>query len=59
VKTTRLTERQTLIFRTEFFNTFNHAQFENPVVTVGATLGEITATSVNPRIMQFGLKYMF
>jgi hypothetical protein len=59
VKTTRITERQVLIFRTEFFNAFNHAQFSNPVVTLGATLGEITSTSVNPRIMQFGLKYMF
>jgi Carboxypeptidase regulatory-like domain len=66
VKTTRITERQTLIFRTEFFNTFNHAQFNNPLASpapglaqLGPTFGEITSTSVNPRILQFGLKYMF
>jgi hypothetical protein len=59
VKTTRITERQALIFRTEFFNAFNHAQFSAPVLTLGGTFGEITSTSVNPRILQFGLKYMF
>ena len=61
VKTTRLTERQTLIFRAEFFNAFNHAQFNNSPVgeALGATFGEITSTSVNPRILQFGVKYMF
>src|SRR6202044_1959502 len=58
VKTTRITERQTLIFRTEFFNAFNHAQFSNPVLTLGQTFGEITSTSVNPRIIQFGVKYL-
>jgi hypothetical protein len=60
VKTTHITERQTLIFRTEFFNAFNHAQFSNPVVAQDSpTFGQITTTSVNPRIMQFALKYMF
>lgn len=66
VKTTRLTERQTLIFRAEFFNAFNHAQFNNPIATpapgevqLGPTFGEITTTSVNPRIIQFGVKYLF
>jgi outer membrane receptor protein involved in Fe transport len=60
VKTTHITERQTVIFRTEFFNAFNHAQFSNPVVAEDApTFGQITTTSVNPRIMQFGLKYIF
>ncbi len=66
VKTTKLTERQTVIFRAEFFNAFNHAQFNNPIaapapgeVQLGPTFGEITSTSVNPRILQFALKYMF
>jgi hypothetical protein len=61
VKTTHITERQTVIFRTEFFNTFNHPQFNNPTVAVDspATFGQITTNSVNPRIIQFGLKYMF
>jgi hypothetical protein len=59
VKTTRITEKQAFVFRTEFFNAFNHAQFNNPVVTLGGTLGEITSTSVNPRILQFAVKYIF
>ncbi len=32
MKTTHITERQTVIFRAEFFNTFNHPQFSNPAV---------------------------
>jgi hypothetical protein len=61
VKTTHITERQQIIFRTEFFNAFNHPQFANPAVAVDTpgTFGQITTTSVNPRIMQFGLKYIF
>ena len=70
LKTTRITERQTVQFRAEFFNAFNHAQFNNPNNTGGFLLnsvpdrssgafGQITTTSVNPRVIQFALKYMF
>jgi hypothetical protein len=61
VKTTRITERQTLQLRTEFFNTFNHPQFNNPGTAIStlATYGVITSTSVNPRLIQFALKYSF
>jgi len=61
VKTTHITERQMVIFRTEFFNTFNHPQFSNPALAVStaATFGQITTTSVNPRLIQFALKYIF
>jgi Carboxypeptidase regulatory-like domain/TonB-dependent Receptor Plug Domain len=61
VKTTHITERQTVIFRTEFFNTFNHPQFSNPALAVSTptTFGQITTTSVNPRLIQFALKYVF
>ena len=66
VKTTRITERQSVILRAEFFNAFNHAQFNNPIaapapgeVQLGPTFGQITSTSVNPRILQFALKYIF
>jgi hypothetical protein len=56
-----LREDATLQFRTEFFNTFNHAQFNNPsVVDVSkSTLGNIVTTSVSPRVIQFALKYSF
>jgi hypothetical protein len=57
-------------FRAEFFNTFNHAQFNNPNNAGGflsntvpdrssGSFGHIITTSVNPRVIQFALKYMF
>ena len=57
----RVTESKSLEFRTEFFNAFNHPQFNNPGTNVGAatSFGQITSTSVNPRLMQFALKFMF
>jgi hypothetical protein len=50
-----------LVFRAEFFNVFNHAQFNNPqVVDVSkSNFGQITSTSVNPRLIQLALKYVF
>jgi hypothetical protein len=55
-----LREDATLQFRTEFFNAFNHPQFNNPAVNVAlGSFGQITSTSVNPRLIQFALKYAF
>jgi hypothetical protein len=49
-----------LEFRAEFFNAFNHAQFNGPDANVtDAGFGQITSTSVNPRLIQFALKYSF
>jgi hypothetical protein len=63
VKTTKvggLREDATLQFRTEFFNAFNHPQFNNPAVNFAlGSFGQITTTSVNPRLIQFALKYAF
>ena len=64
VKTTRvggLREDATLQFRAEFFNLFNHPQFANPgsLDLNNVNFGQITSTSVNPRLIQFALKYMF
>jgi hypothetical protein len=59
-KTFKVKEAQTVEFRTEFFNTFNHPQFLNPSANVALpSFGQITATSVNPRLIQFALKYLF
>jgi hypothetical protein len=54
-------EDGTLVFRTEFFNIFNHPQFSNPAVVdfSKANFGQITSSSVNPRLIQFALKYQF
>ncbi len=53
-------EGAALQFRAEFFNAFNHPQFSNPVTNfASAAFGQITSTSVNPRLIQFALKYNF
>ncbi len=55
-----LREDSELAFRVEFYNALNHPQFANPGTTLGtATFGVITQNSVAPRLIQFGLKYMF
>ncbi len=51
-------------FRAEFFNVFNQVNFDIPnrAVNNQATLGRITRTdpgSGDPRIIQFGLKFVF
>jgi len=52
--------RQKLQFRSEFFNLFNHAQFSNPNLSAAqTTYGQITTTSVSPRVIQLALKYSF
>jgi hypothetical protein len=61
IKNTSLSERQSLQLRAEFFNAFNHPQFGDPAVALDtpATFGQITTTTVNPRVLQFALKYAF
>jgi hypothetical protein len=58
-----LREGQSLLFRTEFFNTFNHPQFAIPSDTdandAGGGFGQIQRTAVNPRVIQLALKYTF
>jgi hypothetical protein len=68
MKTTPIHEGQTLQFRAEFFNVFNHPNFGAPTSADAAgstTFGTITApynTSIGfgtPRQIQFVLKYLF
>jgi hypothetical protein len=62
-----LSERVDLQFRSEFFNTLNHTNFNtpNPVVYTAATggpsptAGVITSTATTSRQIQFGLKLLF
>jgi len=60
-------ERLNLQFRAEFFNIFNHTNFNtpNPVVFTAATggasptAGVITSTSTTSRQIQLGLKFLW
>jgi hypothetical protein len=58
-------ERLGLEFRTEFFNIFNRTQFAPPnticCTANNQNFGVITATAqgTNPRLIQFGLKFLF
>ena len=55
-KTIRLGETRSLQFRSEFFNAFNHANFNPPDIRRDAgTFGQILSAQ-NGRIIQFGLK---
>src|SRR5260370_35055812 len=65
-KLIKIRESQSLQFRAEFFNTFNHPQFANISDTDandraanGGGLGNITVLSVNPPVLPFALKYLF
>jgi hypothetical protein len=68
-KLIKIRESKTLEFRGEFFNTFNHPQFSfNPVddpafaaqdSSSPSNFGAITVSSVNPRLIQFMLKFQF
>jgi hypothetical protein len=55
-----LREGAELAFRVEFYNAMNHPQFANPGTTFRtASFGVITQTATAPRLIQFGLKYLF
>src|SRR5438876_325913 len=58
-KDANLRESLRLQFRTEFFNTFNHPNFDLPDIFMGSpTFGRILSAQ-NPRRIQFGLKLLF
>jgi hypothetical protein len=58
-------ERFGIEFRTEFFNIFNRTQFAPPnticCTTNNKNFGVVTGTALgtNPRLVQFGLKFLF
>ncbi|HET7214771.1 MAG TPA: hypothetical protein VFL79_14355, partial [Terriglobia bacterium] len=55
----KFTERVGLEYRAEFFNAFNHAQFNNPSGSfTSSTFGQVTSAR-DPRIMQMALKLNF
>jgi hypothetical protein len=64
-KSTGITERTSLEFRTEFFNLFNRTQFGTPgtgfISGNSNGFGTVTNTNPgsNPRLIQFALKFVF
>ena len=58
-KTFRINDRQSIQFRTELFNAFNHPNFGPPnLQRESSGFGQIV-TAANGRIVQLGLKYYF
>jgi Carboxypeptidase regulatory-like domain/TonB dependent receptor len=59
-KKTPINERWNTEFRAEFYNAWNHTQFNNPDGNFSdSTFGEILRTREDPRVVQFGLKVLF
>jgi Carboxypeptidase regulatory-like domain len=59
-KQARVTERMGIQFRAEFFNAFNHPQFDLPNATIGsAAAGLISSTVGSPRDIQLSLRLSF
>jgi hypothetical protein len=66
-KDTRIKERATLAFSADFFNVFNHQNFNNPSLNISspATFGVITGTYTPPnrtnaaRWIEMGLRLEF
>jgi hypothetical protein len=59
-KETPITEQTKVQFRAEFFNIFNHAQFQVPDgnITDGVTFGKVLKAR-DPRLIQLALKFIF
>jgi Carboxypeptidase regulatory-like domain len=58
-KDTSLREELRLQFRAEFFNLFNHVNFDLPDIFLGSpTFGRVSSAQ-SPRRIQFGLKLLF
>ena len=61
IKRFKITENQSVQFRAEGYNIFNHAQFGTPSVTLAtpATFGKYSSTLNGARILQMALRYDF
>lgn len=59
VKETKLTESMSLQFRAEFFNLFNHAQFQTPTGNIDSSVFGLITSANEPRVGQLALKLVF
>jgi len=58
MKTTKITESKAFEIRAEFFNVFNHTQFNNPDGDLNGNMG-VVSSARDPRIGQFSAKFVF
>ncbi len=58
-KNLRLTESKSLQIRGEFFNTFNHAQFNNPSGNFLSSVFGLVTSARSPRVGQVAMKLYF
>jgi hypothetical protein len=57
IKRTRLVEKAELEFRAEMFNVTNTPEFAQPNGSFGSpAFGSITATTTDPRVVQFAIR---
>ena len=59
LKSTYITESKAFQFRFESFNTWNHAQFENPNGLINSSLFGVVTTARDARVLQIGFKFLF
>lgn len=61
LKNTKIREVHEVQFRAEFLNAFNHTTGFAPPDTdpTSSSFGQVFSSYANPRIVQFGLKYLF
>jgi len=61
LKNFAFTESKSLEYRAEFFNAFNHAQFNNPngLINAGTGVFGVVTSARDPRIVQMALKLIF
>jgi len=59
MKDTHITETMAVQFRAEFFNLFNHAQFNNPSGNFSSDNFGVVTSARDPRIGQFSLKFLW
>ncbi|HWB98335.1 MAG TPA: carboxypeptidase-like regulatory domain-containing protein, partial [Bryobacteraceae bacterium] len=58
-KDTKIRESMAVQFRAEFFNIFNHAQFNNPNGNYASSLFGVVTSAKDPRIGQMSLKFLW
>jgi hypothetical protein len=59
MKDTRITESMAVQLRAEFFNIFNHTQFNNPSGNFSSGNFGVVTSARDPRIGQFSLKFLW